>query len=617
MRIIKLTDDVWDASSVYDSAREQTLDATIADLSEDVQDAGKKADSALQELHESYRTAAAQDEIDEAQDAQIADVKSAVFDWVPVNLKIAFAQGGLNSSGQAAGSKNYARSGWFDAVTTAYKIVPKNGCKLWAFYYTAPDKNNFDHRSDEFTSATTLEKGYYVRLVAGNTEGTAFSPVEGLRSFIAYEYVLKAQDEDEIDAIDAICSNEAETLKYAIGSNSDAIDATDGSEFSITGYSLTDFVDISNFDYVVFSNVHYDASATQFGAAFYSAANESTFISGVFADILADVVSYKPVVVKVPDGAKYVRFTLIQSLDGFFAKGIRKKPLSGLYLSLLGDSMSAGDSNSPGGKMKASAGGLYTPAGNDMYYNGSSKRGGVTNISEMWWKRLCDATGMIPLVIDAWSGTSICYNFAQNDPNHLDTQKIPMCSAARTGRLSKDGHDPDVIIIAGGGNDWSYAKPASGTYRATTPIGEWNGHTPVNPTAIDSGDSTFMESYAYMIKRLRTNYPHAIIVASTVWRSVGRGSFDPATPTETSEGLVLLNAVGNSTQDYSNAIERVCKIMDVPLVNVSDIGITYENAYPTYVQDSETTPTHTNPLGQAIIARRYIEELPRLVKQFK
>lgn len=78
MRIIKLTDDVWDASSVYDSEREQTLDATLADLSEDAQAAGEKADSAVQEVHDSYRTATAQDEIDEAQDAEIADVKSAI-----------------------------------------------------------------------------------------------------------------------------------------------------------------------------------------------------------------------------------------------------------------------------------------------------------------------------------------------------------------------------------------------------------------------------------------------------------------------------------------------------------------------------------------------------------
>lgn len=612
MRIIKLFEDAWDASSVYDSAREQSLDATIAELSGDAQAAGEKADSALQEMHDSYRTAAAQDEIDEAQDAQIAGVKSAVFDWYPVNLKITFAQGGIDSSGQAANSPNFARSGWFDALTASYKIAPKNGCKLWAFYYTEPDKYHYANIVDAITDAAMLKKGYYVRLVAGNMEGTAFTAVEGMRSFIAYEYGQKEQVEDEIDAI---CSNEAETLKYAIDSNSAVILATDGSASTVNDYSRTDFVDVSNFDYVVFSNVQYDASTTQFGAAFYSDAAVNTFISGVCADILADVVSYKTKVVKVPDGAKYVRFTLMQALDGFFAKGIRKKPLSGLYLSLLGDSMSAGDSNSPGGKMKASAGGLYTPAGNDMYYNGS--RGGVTNISEMWWKRLCDATGMIPLVIDAWSGTSICYNYAQNDSSHLDTQKIPMCSAARTGRLSKDGHAPDIIIIAGGGNDWSYAAAATGSYRATTPIGNWDGHAPVNPTAIDSGDSTFMESYAYMIKRLRENYPNAIIVASTVWRSVGRGSFDPATPTATSEGLVLLNAVGNSTQDYSKAIEQVCKIMDVPLVNVADIGITYENAYPTYVQDNATMPTHTNPTGQAIIAKRYIEELPRLVKQFK
>lgn len=95
MRIIKPSEDVWDAAGVYDKTREQTqedVNAALAqqisgkyalpsngipstDMAEDVQTALGKAGTALQEVPDSYRTAAAQDEIDEAQDAEIAGVK--------------------------------------------------------------------------------------------------------------------------------------------------------------------------------------------------------------------------------------------------------------------------------------------------------------------------------------------------------------------------------------------------------------------------------------------------------------------------------------------------------------------------------------------------------------
>lgn len=145
------------------------------------------------------------------------------------------------------------------------------------------------------------------------------------------------------------------------------------------------------------------------------------------------------------------------------------KPLNGLKLSLLGDSISS-----------------YTgtvPAGNDVYYNGS--KAGVTSSSQMWWSVLCSLTGMEPLVIDGYSGSAVTQ---LEDSAHVS--KVPMSSDTRCGRLHSGTTNPDIILIAGGVNDYTYAMSAQ-----SEPL-DWDGLTA--PTLGDS----FTEAYACMIKKL-------------------------------------------------------------------------------------------------------------------
>lgn len=290
------------------------------------------------------------------------------------------------------------------------------------------------------------------------------------------------------------------------------------------------------------------------------------------------------------DGSKWER-TITNTngewsvLTGFdWKQTYGNKPLKGLKLSLLGASIEAYKN--------------YIPAGNDPYYTGVNA--GVNSVNQMWWKILCDETEMIPLVIDAWSGSSICYNYA-TDSTHSDTNKIPMCSDLRTGRLGTETENPDIILIVAGANDWTYAKST------TTPIGDWNGRTAVDRQAVISGQSTFMESYASLVAKLHENYPNAIIV----------GTSTEFTCRGTDLGITRVNDVGLVQNDYNVAIEKVCKIMGIPFIDLYDVGFTFENYYPTYCIDSETEATHPNAAGHAVIAKRFIEELPKVVLQFK
>lgn len=256
--------------------------------------------------------------------------------------------------------------------------------------------------------------------------------------------------------------------------------------------------------------------------------------------------------------------------------GIDTQPLKGLKLSLLGDSISSYVGT--------------VPSGNDIYYTGNNS--GVTSASQMWWSVLCEKTGMTPLVIDGYSGSAVTQ---LQDSSHVN--KVPMSSDTRCGRLHNGDDTPDIILVAGGVNDYTYAQSAQ-----SEPL-EWNGKT-----APVLGNS-FTEAYACMIKKLQTNYPNALIVPLTTWFTV-RG---------TDNGYTLTHTVGSNiyTQaDYNSAIKKVCNIMRVPFIEVDNIGINKENMYPTFAVDSSTIPTHPNAEGQKLMGEHIAEILPIIAKAY-
>lgn len=256
--------------------------------------------------------------------------------------------------------------------------------------------------------------------------------------------------------------------------------------------------------------------------------------------------------------------------------GIDTQPLKGLRLSLLGDSISA------------YAGTI--PSGNDAYYTGSNS--GVSSPSQMWWSVLCSLTGMTPLVIDGYSGSGVTQ---LQDSAHVN--KVPMSSDARCSALHSGTTNPDIILIAGGVNDYTYAQSAQ-----SEPLA-WDGHT-----APVLGNS-FTEAYACMIKKLQTNYPNALVVPLSTW----------FTKRGTDNGYTFTHTVGSNvyTQaDYDEAIENVCKIMRVPYIEVDKIGINAENMYPTFAIDSSTIPTHPNAEGQKLMGEYIAEILPIIARAY-
>lgn len=249
----------------------------------------------------------------------------------------------------------------------------------------------------------------------------------------------------------------------------------------------------------------------------------------------------------------------------------------GKKLSVLGDSISALQG--------------YVPTGYDIYYNGSNH--GITSFNQMWYQVLAAKLGLDICVINAYSGSAVTQ---LEDAAHVD--KIPMSSNERTAGLSDGTNVPDIIIIAGGVNDYTYAQSAQ-----SEPL-EWDGKT-----APTMGDS-FTETYACMIKNIQTNYPDAIIVCLSTFFTM-RG---------TDNGYTLTHAVGDNVytqEDYNKAIKAVCEQMRVPYLDVTDIGFNRNNYYPTYAEDKSEEPTHPNAAGHRVIGVAVAEKIRDLITGYQ
>lgn len=254
-----------------------------------------------------------------------------------------------------------------------------------------------------------------------------------------------------------------------------------------------------------------------------------------------------------------------------------REDLNGMKLSLLGDSLSAFVGT--------------IPSGNEAYYTGSNA--GVTSSSQMWWSVLCSKLGLTPLVIDAWSGSTVA------ERQDSGAYKTPMSSDLRCGRLHDGTTMPDIIIIAGGTNDYNSAISAQ-----QEPLA-WDGKT-----AAVIGNS-FTEAYACMIKKLQTNYPNAIVVALStffVLRSFG-----------TDNGYTVTRTVGSNVytlNDYDDAIENVCRLMHIPFIRINDVGINRNNLYTMYSNESSINNSHYNAKGQELVGVYLADNLPKVVTAF-
>lgn len=183
-------------------------------------------------------------------------------------------------------------------------------------------------------------------------------------------------------------------------------------------------------------------------------------------------------------------------------------------------------------------------------------------LEEGWPYQVCEALGM-ELYDYAISGSS----FAGGDNG-----RYPMVDRYE----SAMEEDYDIIILQGGSNDWSH----------NIPLGD-----------VESRDKTTMlGAMNLMLDDFEAAWPEATIICFTPWVSTG-----------------AKNSLGLDTDDYVDAIARLCQTRDLILYDASDAaknGI-YMNqeSFRTQYSLTSTDRWHLNAQGQILFATAFTKWL--------
>lgn len=242
--------------------------------------------------------------------------------------------------------------------------------------------------------------------------------------------------------------------------------------------------------------------------------------------------------------------TNIYKLDG--SKIFDMPPYDGKKLSILGDSIST------------YAG--YIPDGNATYY----PRGSITAVTDTWWYKLMDATGMTLNVNNSWSGSRV------TTTNGAD-------SAGCMGRAEALGENPDVIILYMGIND----------FNNEVQLGSYDGKT-----AIPEGTTTFCEAYGVMLNKVLTAYPYAEVWVCTLPQCERNGS----------ESFPEVNGNGVPLADFNDTIRTLANSFGVKLLDFNKCGLTYQTM-PTF----NTDKLHPNKYGHSLMANYAIRTIAPMV----
>ena len=232
------------------------------------------------------------------------------------------------------------------------------------------------------------------------------------------------------------------------------------------------------------------------------------------------------------------------------------RDLSGLKLSILGDSISTFDG--------------YIPTDYNIFYPGS---GDISTVEKTWWWQMMNTTGMELNANASSSNTTIT-------GDSLDTTgSAPGCSTKRMIDLTPgdDGPAPDILIVFMGTNDFLRSVEL-GTF--------------TEPSQQDEGIVTnFCDAYELMIQKLNALYPNAEIYFCTLLET-NAGDVD-----EYPQSYPATNKNGNTIGDFNAEIATIASAYSYPVIDVHNCGITYEKL-DQYTSDG----VHPNTEGAKLIA---------------
>lgn len=158
-------------------------------------------------------------------------------------------------------------------------------------------------------------------------------------------------------------------------------------------------------------------------------------------------------------------------------------------------------------------------------------------------------------------------------------------------------NEADLVFVFGGINDWGRIRNQNlGTFNA----------------AIDR--STFYGAWHYLLKGIKAKYPKATVCVLNLHHTYMYNSYvawheieynDPAD--ETKGWSVCQNSVGNTLEDYRNAIEKVATFYGCHVIDLANCGMSFLNSTDrsNYTADG----LHPNAAGGAVIANYIAAQL--------
>ncbi len=150
------------------------------------------------------------------------------------------------------------------------------------------------------------------------------------------------------------------------------------------------------------------------------------------------------------------------------------------------------------------------------------------------------------------------------------------CNELRTNDLSgPKGACPDRVVIFMGTNDMLKAIP----------LGENDGTGLVEEGEI----KTFSDAYTLMLDKVQANYPLAEIYCCTL---LPVGDYGTETPY-----VEFVNSGKLTSADYGETIIRIAENRGLPVIDLSDCGVTIENLH-----EMTTDGVHPTAAGMACIA---------------
>lgn len=246
-------------------------------------------------------------------------------------------------------------------------------------------------------------------------------------------------------------------------------------------------------------------------------------------------INHKQQVLSDSSNVKYRTLLLARQSDVFFCRKC-KKPISdkenkemkvewkgrgGLFISIMGDSISTYDGYNPWGYA------VYYK--NDVLYDNE-----MTSVEDTWWKQVINAIKGNLCVNNSYSGSLVSGKYAPAG-----------CSEERCQALH-EVEKPNVILIYIGANDLGW-KVSIG---------------------LDEPDNTekFYGAYRTMLQKVKKNYPETKIVCGTLLDAYLRGA----------EKRPVNESLLKETAEYNQAIRQAVQEEGALLADVSTFGRRYQ-----------------------------------------